>query len=129
MTEGELNKLMISPLFVWVPAIFGSRVNRMRGVLVMSVCLTLFLTLVYIDDGMRPSIGSLAGPIGIIQTYFIQTMFMTAITTPLTFIGLYYFERVTGDIWRLICFQRTEPLTFSETWERTWGRKPPPMPT
>ncbi|MCA9206592.1 MAG: hypothetical protein KDA59_26240 [Planctomycetales bacterium] len=54
---------------------------------------------------------------------------MTAITSPFVFIGFYYYERVTGDIWRKICFQRTENLTFSQTWERAWGRNPPPIRT
>lgn len=129
MTERELFSMLLSPLFVWVPAVFGTRVNRMRGVMLMSSSLTFFLTMVYIDDDMQPSIGHLGGPIGIIKHYFIQLFFMTIVTSPVTFGGLYFFERVAGDIWRAICFQPTERLTFSETWERTWGRKPPPMPT
>ena len=128
MTELEINKMLISPLFVWIPAVFGSRVTRMRGIMAMSISLTLFLTMIYIDDDLRPSIGSRGGPIGIVQFYFIQLIFMTAITIPLTFVALYYFERVTGDIWRSIWFLETEILSLSETWARAWGREPPSAP-
>ena len=123
MTETELNKLLLSPVFAWIPAVFGNRVDRMRGVLVMTVSLTFCLTMVYIDDGVCPSTGSLAGPIGIIQDYFIGLLFMTAISAPFVFFPMYFFERVTGDIWRFICFRPTENLTFKETWERAWGRE------
>ena len=129
MTELELEKMLISPFLVWIPAVFGTRVNRMRGIMAMSISTALFLNMVYVDDGMCPSIGSHAGPMGIIQSYLIELIFMTAITSPFVFIGFYYYERVTGDIWRKICFQRTENLTFSQTWERAWGRNPPPIRT
>lgn len=129
MTEKELYSMLSSPLLVWIPAVFGTRVNRMRGVMVMSISLTFFLTLVYIDDDIRPSMGHLGGPIGIIKHYFIQLVFMTILTSPLTFVGLYFFERVAGDIWRAVCFLTTERLTFSETWTRIWGRRRPQTPT
>ena len=122
MTENEIYQMLSSPLVVWVPAVFGSRVNRLRGIMLMSLTLTVFLVMIYVNGDIRPSVGSHAGPLGILKTYLVQILFLTAFFTPIAFFALYYFERVTGDVWRMICLRNTEPLSFSETWARAWGQ-------
>ena len=129
MTEIAIYKVLSSPLFVWVPAIFGTRVNRMRGIVVMSIALTVFLTMVDVNGAIRPSVGSHSGPLGILKTYFVQIVFQTVFFAPIGFVALYFFERVTGDVWRMICFRRTERLSFSETWTRAWGPPQTQNPT
>ncbi len=122
MTESEINQMLSSPLIVWMPAVFGCRVYRLRGIMLMSLTLTVFLVMINVNGGIRPSVGSHAGPLGILKAYLVQILFLTTFFTPITFFALYYFERVTGDLWRIICLRQTEPLSFSETWVRAWGQ-------
>lgn len=128
ITEVAFNKQLVSPLLVCLPAVVGTRVNRMRGVMAMAISITLFWAMIYVDDDIRPSTGSTHGPAGIVRFYFAQLVFVSVLAVPFVFTALHFFERVAGDMLRLICFQRTERLTFSETWERAWGRKLPPKP-
>jgi hypothetical protein len=122
MTENEIYQMLASPLVVWVPATFGSRVNRLRGIMIMSLALTILLSMVYVNGDIRPSVGSHSGPLGILKAYFVQILFLTAFFTPIAFFALYHFERVTGDVWRMICLRNTEDLSFSETWAHAWGQ-------
>lgn len=78
--------------------------------------------MVYVNCDIRPSVGSHAGPVGILNAYLLQILFLTIYFTPLAFFALYFFERVVGDVWRTICLRDTEPLTFLETWKRAWGK-------
>lgn len=122
MTENEIFQMLSSPLIVWVPAIFGSRVNRLRGIMLMSLTTTVFLVMVYVNVDIRPSVGSHSGPLGILKAYLVQILFLTTFFTPIAFFALYSFERVTGDIWRMICLRDTDRLSFSETWASAWGQ-------
>jgi hypothetical protein len=124
MTEFEIYKVLSSPLLVWVPAIFGSRVNRMRGVIAMSIALTVFQAMIHVNSRIIPSVGSQSGPLGILNTYWVEILPLSVIGAPIAFFVLYFFERVMGDVWRMICFRPTEQLSFSETWTRVW--KPVP---
>jgi hypothetical protein len=120
LTELELGKMLASPLFVWLPSIFGTRVNRMRGVALMSISQTVILAMIWFNWGMIPSIGHLAGPMGILRQHWIEILFLATLFTPFTFFALYFYERVTGDLWRIVLGRPTKRMTFSETWTRAW---------
>ena len=120
LEEHEILSLYLSPVFAWLPAVFGSQVDRLRGVMVLSVTMTVFLTMVDVNGNVRPSVGSHAGPLGIVQTYFLEILVYTAFYTPFTFVAMYFYERVFGDLWRTVCFQRTERIRFWDVWEQAW---------
>ena len=129
MTENEIFQMLSSPLIVWVPAIFGSRVNRLRGIMLMSLTTTVLLVMVYVNGDIRPSVGSHSGPLGILRAYLVQILFLTAFFTPPAFFALYYFERVTGDLWRMLCLRKNERLSFSAAWSLSWGHTQKPKNT
>ncbi len=56
MTENEIFQVLSSPLIVWLPAIFGSRVNRLRGIMLMSLTTTVLLVMVYVNGDIRSGV-------------------------------------------------------------------------
>ena len=129
MTEGEIYRMLASPLFVWIPAVFGSRINRMRGITVMSASSTLFLMMIQFNGSMVPSVGSRSGAIGVFFAHLGEIMIFGIFLWPIGFLCHYFYERVTGDLWRMIWMLPTENVSFGDTWRLAWGRKTPPIAT
>ena len=124
MTEREIYKMLASPLFVWLPAVFGNRVTRMRGVTIMSGSSILFLMMIYFNHGIVPSLGSHSGPIAVLLANIFPILICGIVCWPLGFFCHYFYERVLGDLWRMIWILPTESVSFSETWRLAWGRNP-----
>ena len=129
MSEAEFYKMLASPLFVWLPAVFGSRVARMRGIVVMSATSTLFLMMIYHNGSMVPSVGSTSGAIGVFLANLGPIMCTGIVLWPIGFACHYFYERVIGDLWRMVWMLPTETLSFSDAWKLAWSRKPPPIAT
>ena len=86
----------------------------------MSFTTTIFFTMISINGMIRPSIGHLAGVSGILQHHFWEILFTSIFWSPLTFVILYFVERVFGDTWRAIFSLPTEIISFSDTWRTAW---------
>lgn len=121
LTEAGMNKKWASTFLVWLPAIFGTRVLRLRGLAVLSLWITCLFAMISSNGTLRPSIGHLAGVQGIIETYWMDIAATTFTYFPIVFAILYLPERVFGDAWRALCRLPTANLSFGETWRMAWG--------
>ncbi len=95
----DFTALFIAPLFVGLPAAFGDRNTRMRGVLIFSMGFAAIYAFAFLNlNSPRPHIGHPDGIYGIIQVGYIA-YFVTVVTLyPPVLIAIFFLERVTGDI-------------------------------
>ena len=125
LSETAIYNMLASPLFVWIPAVFGNRVTRMRGITIMSGTSVLFLMMVYWNVvGIVPSIGSRGGPIAVLLGNIFPIFVAGILFWPVGFFCHYFYERVIGDLWRMVWRLPTESVSFTETWQSAWGRNP-----
>jgi len=120
LTEFGMYKMWASPFLVWIPAIFGTRATRFRGLAVMSFLVGVCFAMISINGMLTPSIGHLRGAMGLFASNFVSIIFTSLVWSPFVFGILYFVERVFGDIWRAVWFLNTEQMTFAETWGAAW---------
>ncbi len=103
LAPNNLIALFIGPLFGGLPAILGDTDRRRIGVMVGAAGFTIIYALALINlNDARPSVGYLAGISGIVRTYHVGVVLISAILYVPTVIALYFIERVLGDLIRLI---------------------------
>lgn len=91
--------IFITPLFVWMPALFAERKTRSAGVAVGAIGFTLIYAIVKTNlESPRPHIGHTHGVIGIVVEDGLMVLLQAAILYIPVATGLYFLERVLGDI-------------------------------
>ena len=120
LSEIGMYKMWASPFLIWIPAVFGDRVTRLRGLVVLTLGICAYFSMISINGMMRPSIGHLAGVTGIIEHHFMEILFTSLFWSPFVFAIMYFVERVFGDLWRAICLLPTKAMSFSDTWNAAW---------
>jgi hypothetical protein len=120
LTEMGVFKKWASTCLFWIPAVFGNRVMRFRGLAVIAIATTCLLVMISINGMLRPSIGHLAGVTGIIKAFYLEIVVATVFWSPFVFAMLYFPERVFGDVWRALWLQSTPNISFSEIWNAAW---------
>ena len=121
LSETGMYKMWASPFLIWLPAIFGTRVMRFRGLTILALSVSCLFAMISINGMMRPSIGHLAGVSGIIKHHYVEIIFSTLFYSPFVFAIMYFPERVFGDLWRAIWFRPISNMSFSETWKSAWA--------
>lgn len=124
LTVAGLMKQLASPFLVALPAVFGSRANRMRGLIVLSLWVTCLFVMISINGTMRPSIGHLAGISGILKLHAVEIAIFTLAYAPLAFGLLFFIERVSGDLWRAMWLLPSPHIPFADVWREAWGVRP-----
>ena len=120
LTEIGMYKKWASPLLIWIPAIFGTRIMRFWGLVVLSIFTTSMFVMISINGMIVPSIGHLAGVTGIIRHHLPEIAINTLFCFPITFAIMYFPERVFGDLWRALFALPTRNISFAETWNSAW---------
>lgn len=95
-----LYKKLAAPCLFWLPAVFGTRLQRLSGLIVNSFVTSGLQVMISLNGMKRPSIGHLRGVIGIIQFHFFEIVVGAMIYFPLVLAISYIPERVLGDLWR-----------------------------
>ena len=121
LTEVGICEMCAAPFLVWLPAIFGDRPTRLRGLAVMAVAVAAIFMMIDLNGMVRPSIGHLAGVTGILRMHVQEILLSTIVVWPLVFAVLYFPERVLGDAWRAVLRLPSSTATFSETWKAAWA--------
>lgn len=116
LTVAGIYKKWSVPFLVALPAVFGSRANRLRGLAVMSLSVTCLFEMISINEMVRPSIGHLAGVTGILRLHGVGISVATVLNAPLAFVLLYFVERVLGDLWRGVWFLSSPNERFEDVW-------------
>ena len=128
LTEIGMYKQWASPFLIWLPAIFGTRVMRFWGLVVLSFCVACLFQMISINGMMRPSIGHLAGVSGIIKSHYSEILVNAAFCVPFVSAIMYFPERVFGDVWRALFGLPTRNISFAETWNSAWRIRSKPSP-
>lgn len=91
--------------FVGLPAAFGTRELRNRGVVCGAVGFAFVYALAIVNlhfSGARPTIGALAGIPGILRYHHVAVVLQTVfLYFPVAF-AIYFIERVLGDLTQVV---------------------------
>ena len=104
LNPNELIGCFIAPFFAFIPALFaGDRETRNRGIIAMSILLGITYGAVSHNLGsIRPHPGAYLGFIGLLASDWLPILFSAVFPSLACFGFLYFYERVTGDMWSLV---------------------------
>ena len=104
LNPNELIGCFIAPFFAFIPALFaGDRETRNRGIIAMSILLGITYGAVSHNLGsIRPHPGAHLGFIGLLASDWLPILFSAVFPSLACFGFLYFYERVTGDMWSLV---------------------------
>ena len=124
MTEAAIWKMTHSHFIVFLPAIFGDRVTRIRGLVLFSFITTMLFVLYSAgQNGITPSRGSRTGFIGLILETHLLSIIPAILLTPIAFAILYLPERVLGDLWRMVCSLPPSEEPREQSWAAAFGQR------
>jgi len=103
LTANELISCFVAPFFAFVPALFDDRkTTRCLGVTVLSVGLGFTYGVVNLNlDSARPHPGAHLGPLGLMSQSWLAVPLFMVVPSLTAYACLYFYERVTGDLWSI----------------------------
>lgn len=122
----ELIACFVAPFLAGLPALFDDRrVTRDRGITAMAIVMGVIYGIVFANHHSgRPSIGHLSGMHGVV----IHLWFFVAISSlapiAILWMCLYFYERVTGDLWAFVRCLRVTDGDRDNTGQRTPATPP-----